>query len=60
MNILRNFNDLFFGRHLSMLDWFIVAFVTSLAKDNIWWMLLIIVHIPISYHLAERFTIRKD
>lgn len=60
MNILRKFNDLFFGRHLSMLDWFVVALVTNLAKDNLWWMLLIVVHIPVTYHLSERFSIRED
>ena len=60
MSYLARWNNFFFSKSLSLFDWFGISVIGSLAKhDSVWWLLLIIVWIPVSVHLTNRFTIEK-
>ena len=57
MSILAKWNDFFFSKSLSLFDWFGISMISAMARDSLWWFLLLIPFIPISYHLSKRFTI---
>ena len=58
MSYLERWNDFFFSKSLSLCDWFGISIISSLAIIySMWWWLLMILWIPISEHLTNRFTL---
>lgn len=61
MSYLARWNDFFFSKTMSLFDWLGIGIISNLAAhENGWWFALIFAWIPLSYHLTERFTIKKD